>query len=67
MDQILLTYVLHKKTVTATMMFYKNMKAVVCSFDSDTNFFDIVAGVLQGNTSVPDLFISSKIVYNEGQ
>ena len=29
------------------MIFYKNMKAMACSPNDVTNFFDIVAGVLQ--------------------
>ena len=33
------------------------MKVKVCSPDRDTDFFDIVAGVLQGNTLVPYQFI----------
>ena len=32
------------------MMFYKNAKVEVCSPDRDTDFFDIVAGVLQEDT-----------------
>ena len=39
------------------MMLYKNMKAMVCSLDDDTDFFDIISGVLQGNTFAPFLFI----------
>ena len=39
------------------MMLYKNMKVKVCSLDGDTDYFDIVAGVLQGNTLAPNLFI----------
>ena len=31
------------------MMLYKNMKAIVRSPDGDTDFFDIVTGVLQGD------------------
>ena len=33
------------------------IKTVVCSFDGFINFFDIVAGVLQGDTLVPYMFI----------
>ena len=33
------------------MILYKNTKVMFCSPDGDTNFFDIFAGVLQGNTS----------------
>ena len=50
MEQILLTYGLPKETVAAIMMPYKNMKVTVCSPDGNTDFFDIVASVLQGNT-----------------
>ena len=39
------------------MMLYKNTKVKVHSSDGDTDFFDIVAGVLQRNTLVPYLFI----------
>ena len=34
------------------------MKVKVCSPDGDTDFFDIVAGVLQGDTLAPYLFIT---------
>ena len=34
-------------------MLYKKMKAMVCSSDGNTNFFDIAAGVLQGDTLAP--------------
>ena len=39
------------------MMLYRNTKVKVRSPDSDTNFFDIVAGVLQRDTLAPYLFI----------
>ena len=55
-EQILLVYGLPKETVTAIMMFYSNMKVKVCSPDGDTDFFNIVAGVLQKNTLAPYLF-----------
>ena len=51
MDQILQAYGLPKETVTAVMVLYKNMKVKVCSLSEDTDFFDIVADVLQGNVS----------------
>ena len=57
MNQILLTYHLPKETVTAIMMLYKNMKVKVHSLDGDTDYFDIVTGVLQGDTLAPYLFI----------
>ena len=57
MEQILLAYGLTKEAVTAIMVLYKNMKALVCSSNGVTNFFDIIVRVLQGNTLVPYLFI----------
>ena len=39
-----------KEIITAIMMFYKNTKVMVCSPNGGINFFDIVAGVLQGDT-----------------
>ena len=35
------------------MMLYKNMKVMVCSPNGDTDFFEIVAEVLQGDTAAP--------------
>ena len=56
-SKILLAYTLSKETVTAIIMFYENTEAIVLSPDIDTNFFDIVAGVLQGDTFALFLFI----------
>ena len=39
------------------MIMYKNTQAFVRSPDGDTEFFDIIAGVLQGDTLAPYLFI----------
>ena len=58
MEQILLVYGLPKETVTAIMMLYKNTKVKVCSPDGDTDYFDIVAGVQQGDTLALYLFIN---------
>ena len=57
MEQILLTYGIPKEIVNAIMMLYKNTRAKVRSPDSDTDFFDILAGVLQGDTLAPFIFI----------
>ena len=57
MEQILLAYDLPKETVAAIMILYRNTKVKVRSPDGDTEYFDIVAGVLQGDTLVPYLFI----------
>ena len=57
MEQILLAYGLPKETVAAIMILYRNTKVKVRSSDGDTEYFDIVAGVLQGHTLAPYLFI----------
>ena len=57
MEQILLTYGLLKETVAAIMLLYWNTKVKVHSLDGDTDYFNIVAGVLQGDILAPYLFI----------
>ena len=57
MEQILLAYDLPKETVITMIMLYKNMKAMIHSLDADTNFFEVVAGFLFGDTSALYLFI----------
>ena len=57
MEQILLAYGLPKETIAAIMMLYRNMKVKVHFLDGDTDYFDIVAGLLQGDTLAPYLFI----------
>ena len=57
MEQILLTKGLPKETIAAIMMLYRNTKVKVHSLDRDADYFDIVAGVLQGDTLAPYLFI----------
>ena len=59
MEQILLAYCLPKETVTAIMILYRNTKVKVRSPDGDTDYIDIVAGVLQGDTLAPYHFIIS--------
>ena len=59
MEQTLLTYGLPKQTIAAIMMLYRNTKVKVCFADGDTDYFDIVAGVLKGDTLAPNLFIMS--------
>ena len=39
------------------MMLYKNTIVKVCSPDGDPDYFDIVTGVLQGDSLAPYLFI----------
>ena len=57
MEKILLAHGLPKETVAVIMMLYKNTKVKVCSSDGDTDYFDIVTGVLQGDTIAQYLFI----------
>ena len=47
MEQILLAYDIPKETVAAIKILYRNTKVKVRSPDGDTDYFDIVAGVLQ--------------------
>ena len=57
MEQILLVYSQPKETVAAITILYRNTKVKVRSPDGDTEYFDIVAGVRQGDTLTPYLFI----------
>ena len=57
MQKILLAYGLPEEIVHAIMMMYRNTKAKVRSPDGDTTFFEILAGVLQGDTLAPFIFI----------
>ena len=58
MEQILLAYSQPKETVAAIMILYRNTKVKVRSLGGGTDYFDIVAGVLQGDTLAPYLFIN---------
>ena len=53
MEQILLAYDLPKETVAAITILYRNTKVKVRSPNGDTEYFNIVAGVLQGDTLAP--------------
>ena len=57
MEQILLSYGLPKETGAAITILYRNTKVNVRSPVGGTEYFDIVAGVLQGDTLAPYLFI----------
>ena len=57
MEQILLAYSLPKETVAAITILYRNTKVKIRSPDGDTEYFDFVARVLQGDTLAPYLFI----------
>ena len=55
--EILQAYGIPNETIAAIMMLYRNTKAMVRSPDGDTAFFNVVAGVLHGDTLAPFLFI----------
>ena len=57
MEQIFLAYGQTKETVAAITILYRNTKVKVRTPDGNTEYFDIVAGVLQGDTLAPYLFI----------
>ena len=57
MEQILETYGIPNEIIKAIMTMYKNIQVFVRSPDGDAEFFDIIAGVLQGDTLAPYLFI----------
>ena len=58
-EQILLAYSLPKEIVAARTMRYKNTNVKVRSPNGDTDYFDFVSGVLQGDTLAPYLLIVS--------
>lgn len=39
-----------EETIAAIIILYKNTKAMVCSFDGDTGFFNVLVEVLQGDS-----------------
>ena len=53
MGLILLAYGFTNETVATIMMLYRNMKVKAWSSDGDTDFFNVVAGILQGDTLAP--------------
>ena len=57
MEQILQAYGLPKETVAAITILNRNTKVKVRSPDGDTEYFDIIAGVIQGDTLALYLFI----------
>ena len=57
MEQILLAYSIPKETIAAITILYRNTKVKVRAPDGYTEYFDIVARVLQGDTLAPYLFI----------
>ena len=57
MRDILSAYGTPKETVNAIMMLCRNTRSMVRSPDGDTEFFNITAGGLQGDTLAPFIFI----------
>ena len=57
MEQILLAYGRPNETLAAITILYKNTKVKVRSPDRDSEYFGIVAGVLQGDTLASYLLI----------
>ena len=57
MFQILAAYDFPKRILQAIITIYDNVKAKVVSPDGDTDYFQIIAGVLQGDTLAPYLFV----------
>ena len=57
MEQIVIAYGFPPNTVAAIIMLHKNTKVKVRSPDRDTDYSDIVAGVLQGDTFAPCVFV----------
>ena len=55
--EILKAYGIPHQIVTAIEVLYTNTLAKVISPDGDTDFFKIMAGVLQGDTLAPYLFV----------
>ena len=55
--EILLAYGVPKKLVDAIHILYKDTMTQVITPDGETDFFQITAGVLQGDTLAPYLFI----------
>ncbi len=54
---IMTAYGIPERIVNATALLYRDTTAQVQSPDGDTDFFQITAGVLQGDTLAPFLFI----------
>ena len=56
---ILRAYGIPEKLVQAISATYSKTRAKVCSPDGETEYFEILAGVLQGDTLAPFLFIAA--------
>ena len=61
--EILRAYGIPNKIVDAISILYKDTMAQVLTPDGDTEFFEILAGVLQGDTLAPFLFIIVRTIF----
>lgn len=55
MTDIITSYRIQEETIAAITMLYENTKAMVRSLNWDADFFDVLAGVFQGDTLAPFL------------
>ena len=55
--EILSSYGVQKKIIDAINILYKDTMAQVITPDDETNLFEVIVGVLQGDTLAPFLFI----------
>ena len=57
MIEIKKSYGILEETITATMMLYKNTKSMARSPAGDTDFFEVLSGLLRGYTLTPFFFV----------
>ena len=57
MIEIKKSYGILEETITATMMLYKNTNSMARSPAGDTDFFEVLSGLLRGYTLTPFFFI----------
>jgi len=59
MLKILAAYDIPERLVNAIMLIYKDLKAKVVSLDGYTDYFKILAGVMQGDALVLSIYLLS--------
>jgi len=57
MFKIIDTYSIPLRLRDSIKLIYQNLQAKVCSPDGDTDLFKMLAGVMQGDTLAPFLFV----------
>ena len=65
MFKILSAYGVPARMLNAIKLCYQNLSAKVVSLDGDTDIFKIHAGVMQGDTLVPFLFVTVLDLHSE--